>query len=56
MFATSALDTCRDIADVVWTEFKRSALIEIAQAQDENSDVEALLEELLFNNDSINRS
>ena len=35
MFATSALDTCRDIADVVWTEFKRSALIEIAQAQDE---------------------
>lgn len=35
MFAASALDTCRDIADVVWTEFKRSALIEIAQAQDE---------------------
>lgn len=28
----------------------------LAQAQDENSDVEALLEELLFNNDSINRS
>lgn len=35
MFATSALDTCRDLSDVVWTEFKRSALIEIAQAQDE---------------------
>ena len=35
MFATSALDSCRGIADVVWTEFKRSALIEIAQAQDE---------------------
>ncbi|MBQ5699727.1 MAG: hypothetical protein IIV74_00325, partial [Alphaproteobacteria bacterium] len=34
MFATSALDTCRDISDVVWTEFKRSALIEIAQAQE----------------------
>lgn len=34
MFATTALDSCRDIADVVWTEFKRSALIEIAQAQD----------------------
>ncbi len=34
MFATSALDTCRDIADTVWNEFKRSALIEIAQAQD----------------------
>lgn len=35
MFATSALDTCRDISDIVWSEFKRSALIEIAQAQDE---------------------
>ena len=33
--AATALDTCRDIADEVWTEFKRSALIEIAQAQDE---------------------
>lgn len=35
MFAATALDTCRDIADTVWTEFKRGALIEIAQAQDE---------------------
>ena len=35
MFATSALDTCRDIANVVWDEFKRTAIIEIAQAQDE---------------------
>ena len=34
-FATNALDSCRDIADTVWTEFKRTALIEIAQAQDE---------------------
>ncbi len=34
MFAKTALDTCRDMADIVWTEFKRSALIEIAQAQD----------------------
>ncbi len=34
MFAETALDTCRDIQDIVWTEFKRSALIEIAQAQD----------------------
>lgn len=34
MFANSALDTCRDIQDIVWSEFKRSALIEIAQAQD----------------------
>lgn len=34
MFANTALDSCRDLADVVWTEFKRSALIEIAQAQD----------------------
>lgn len=35
MFATTALDSCRSIADTVWTEFKRVALIEIAQAQDE---------------------
>lgn len=30
---TRDLDTCRDIADDVWTEFKRNAIIEIAQAQ-----------------------
>lgn len=35
VFATAALDTCRDISSVVWDEFKRTALIEIAQAQDE---------------------
>ena len=35
MFAKTALDSCRDISDIVWTEFKRTALIEIAQAQDE---------------------
>ncbi len=35
MFATAALDSCRDISSVVWEEFKRTALIEIAQAQDE---------------------
>lgn len=35
MFATTALDSCRDIADTVWTEFKRTAVIQIAQAQDE---------------------
>ena len=35
MFAETALDTCRDISDIVWEEFKRQALIEIAQAQDE---------------------
>lgn len=34
-FAASALDTCRDLSDTVWQEFKRSALIRIAQAQDE---------------------
>ncbi len=34
-FAATALDSCRDQADIVWNEFKRSALIEIAQAQDE---------------------
>lgn len=27
------LDSCRDIANDVWTEFKRNAIIEIAQAQ-----------------------
>lgn len=35
MFAETALDSCRDISDLVWSEFKRVALIEIAQAQDE---------------------
>lgn len=35
MYAKTALDTCRDIADTVWSEFKRNALIKIAQAQDE---------------------
>ena len=35
IYAQTALDSCRDIADTVWTEFKRQALIEIAQAQDE---------------------
>ncbi len=35
MFANTALDSCRDIADVVWKEFKRSALVEISQAQDD---------------------
>ncbi|MBE6461987.1 MAG: hypothetical protein E7006_04080 [Alphaproteobacteria bacterium] len=35
LFANSALDTCRDNADLVWNEFKRTAIIEIAQAQDE---------------------
>ncbi len=33
MFATTALDSCRDISSIVWEEFKRTALIEIAQAQ-----------------------
>lgn len=50
MFATQALDTCREISDVVWNEFKRSAIIQIAQAQDEkieqvkNSCVETMRE------------
>ena len=34
-FAESALDTCRGIADDVWMEFKRIALIQISQAQDD---------------------
>ncbi len=32
-YVTRELDACRDIADFVWTEFKRNAIIEIAQAQ-----------------------
>lgn len=32
-YVAKELDTCRDISDFVWTEFKRMALIEIAQAQ-----------------------
>ena len=35
IFAETALDSCRDISDTVWYEFKRSAIIQIAQAQDE---------------------
>jgi hypothetical protein len=34
VFVTSALDSCRSIADTVWDAFRQSALIEIAQAQD----------------------
>ena len=34
-YVTRELDSCRDIADFVWTEFKRNAIIEIAQAQSE---------------------
>lgn len=41
--AASALDTCRDNAEYVWTEFKRAAIIEIAQAQ------AALVEEVKAN-------
>ena len=33
-FAETALNSCRDISATVWQEFKRSALIQIAQAQD----------------------
>ena len=33
-FAETALDSCRDISGKVWQEYKRSALIQIAQAQD----------------------
>ena len=35
IYAESALDTCRDLSDIVWDEFKRQAIIEIAQAQDD---------------------
>ena len=34
-FAQTALDSCRDIADTVWYEYKRSSIIRIAQAQDD---------------------
>ena len=33
-FAETALDTCRNLADDVWVEYKRSAMIRIAQMQD----------------------
>ena len=32
---STLLNNCREIADTVWYEFKRSAIIQIAQAQDE---------------------
>lgn len=32
-YVSQQLDTCRSIADFVWSEFKRNAIIEIAQAQ-----------------------
>ena len=35
IYAETALNSCRDIAGTVWYEFKRSAIIQIAQAQDE---------------------
>ncbi len=34
-YAEQALDSCRRIADNVWNDFKNTAMIEIAQAQDE---------------------
>ena len=34
-FAETELNTCRGIADTVWAEFKRMAIIKIAQAQDD---------------------
>ena len=33
--ANTALDTCRSLADEVWTEYKRMTIIKIAQAQDD---------------------
>ena len=33
MFAEKSLDTCRDLADEVWDEFMRQAIIEIYQGQ-----------------------
>lgn len=35
MYVEKELDSCRNIADDVWIEFKKVALIEIAQSQDE---------------------
>ena len=34
-YASQALDTCRSLAEDVWYEFKRMALVKIAQKQDE---------------------
>jgi len=50
IYAETALDSCRNIADTVWYEFKRIALIQISQAQDEkieevkNSCIETIAE------------
>lgn len=33
-YASTALDSCRDISENVWREFKRSAIIQMAQSQD----------------------
>lgn len=33
IFAERGLDTCRDIADIVWDEFMRQAIVEIYQGQ-----------------------
>ncbi len=35
IYAETALNNCVDLSDVVWREFKRMALIKIAQAQDD---------------------
>ena len=35
IYAEKAMDSCRGIADTVWDEFKRVAIIQIAQAQDD---------------------
>ena len=44
------LDTCRSIADIVWNEFKRTAIIEIAQAQaNKIEEINELLDDLAMN-------
>ncbi len=60
MFATTALDTCRSLADIVWTEYKRSAMIRIAQMQDakieefKNSCVQTIKECYNTNDETLN--
>ena len=60
MFATTALDTCRSLADTVWTEYKRSAMIRIAQMQDakieefKNSCVQTIKECYNTNDETLN--
>jgi hypothetical protein len=58
-FVVTALDTCRNLADDVWLEYKRSAMVRIAQMQDakieqfKNSCVQTIKECYNTNDDTL---